>query len=94
MPKVIVVAQVEDAAKWEEGFRTHSDLFRRQTTNKPIRYSVTDGKQVVICFEPDNLETYLEVMNSPATAEAMAFDGVMRETVKIHVLDKEFDPTG
>ena len=26
MPKVVVTAQVEDATKWEEGFRTHVDL--------------------------------------------------------------------
>ena len=29
-------------------------------------------------------------MASPETAEAMAFDGVKRETVKVFVLDKEF----
>ncbi len=29
-------------------------------------------------------------MDSPATAEAMASDGVKRETVKVFVLDKEF----
>jgi hypothetical protein len=29
-------------------------------------------------------------MDSPETAEAMAIDGVKRETVKIYVLDKEF----
>jgi hypothetical protein len=29
-------------------------------------------------------------MDSPATEEAMAYDGVKRDTVKISVLDKEF----
>ncbi len=29
-------------------------------------------------------------MDSPETAEAMALDGVKRETVKVFVLDKEF----
>ena len=94
MPKVIAVAQVEDAAKWEEGFRTHAELFRSQTINTPIRFAVTDDNQIVVCFEPDDVETYLEIMDSPAIAEAMAFDGVMRETVKLFVLDKEFDVTG
>jgi hypothetical protein len=32
----------------------------------------------------------LEVLGSPATADAMAYDGVKRETVKTLVLDKEF----
>lgn len=29
----------------------------------------------------------LRVMESPATAEAMAFDGVLRDAVKVFVLD-------
>jgi hypothetical protein len=29
------------------------------------------------------------VLESPATAEAMAFDGVRQETVKVYVLDRE-----
>ncbi len=34
----------------------------------------------------------MEVMDSRDTEEAMEFDGVKRDTVKIFVLDKEFDP--
>ena len=89
MPKVIVTAQVEDPVKWEEGFRTHGDLFRRQTINKPITFSILEGNRVACCFEPEDLDTYMQLMQSEETAEAMAFDGVMRETVRIHVLDKE-----
>ena len=44
----------------------------------------------MICFEPKDLDTHLEILESPTTAEAMAFDGVNRETVKIHILDMEF----
>ncbi len=40
--------------------------------------------------QPDDLDAFLEGMDSPETAEAMAIDGVKRETVKIYVLDKEF----
>ena len=36
------------------------------------------------------MDTFMKVLDSPATAEAMAFDGVKRETVKVFVLDKEF----
>ena len=36
MPRVVVTAQVEDLVKWEEGFRTHGDLFRSQTVSEPI----------------------------------------------------------
>ena len=92
MPRVIVTADVEDAAKWEKGFRTHGELFRNQTVNKPINFTVTELNQVVVLFEPDDLEKYMQGLDSPATAEAMDFDGIKRETVKTFVLDNEFDP--
>jgi hypothetical protein len=38
----------------------------------------------------DDVDKYMEVLESPATAEAMSSDGVKRETVKVSVLDKEF----
>jgi hypothetical protein len=34
----------------------------------------------------------MELLDSRATEEAMAFDGVKRDSVKIVALDKEFDP--
>ncbi len=92
MPKVIAIAEVEDAARWEEGFRTHGELFRSQSVNTPVRFTVVGENKVVICFEPEDLDTYLKILDSPATAEAMDYDGIYRETVKIHVLDREFDP--
>lgn len=92
MPKVLATAQVEDGAKWEQRFRTHGELLKSQTINKPIHFTVTEENQVLILFEPDDLDEYMQVMDSPATQEAMDFDGVKRETVKVFVLDKEFDP--
>ncbi len=91
MPKVIATAEVEDGATWEQGFRTHSELFRKQTVNKPIFFSVSNNK-VTILFEPDDLETYLKILDSSETHEAMAVDGIKRETVQIAVLDNEFQP--
>ena len=92
MPRVVITAQVEDSTKWEEGFRTHGALFKNQTINKPIHFLATPQNEVVCLFEPDDLDKYMEILDSPATAEAMAFDGVKRETVRTFVLDKEFNP--
>lgn len=93
MAKVIVTAEVEDVVKWEKGFRTHGDLFRNTyTVKKPIGIAVSAGNQVAVCFEPEDLTAAVAAIDSPATAEAMAFDGVKRETVRIHVMDKEFQP--
>lgn len=91
MPKIVVTAEVEDHAKWEQGFRTHADLFRSQTIKQPIEFALVDGNQVVIMFEPENLGTYMEILEGPDTAAAMAFDGVKRETVKLTVLDRKFE---
>ncbi len=90
MPNVVVTAQVEDPAKWEEGFRTHGDLFRSQTITRPINFATIEGNEVAVWFEPDDLKTFMDILDSPATAEAMESDGVKRETVKVFVLDKEF----
>ena len=40
--------------------------------------------------EAENLDTFMRVMESKATADAMVFDGVQHETVKLVVFDKEF----
>ena len=47
------------------------------------------GNEIAICMEHESLDAIRRVMESQATAEAMAFDGVKRETVKTFVLDKE-----
>ena len=90
MPRVIVTAQVEDLVKWEEGFRTHGDLFRSQTVSGPIGIGTNDGNEVAVCFDASDLDAFMSGMDSPATAEAMAADGIKRETVKVFVLDREF----
>ena len=92
MPKVVVTAQVEDPVKWEKGFRTHGDLFRSETVTKLISFGISEGNEIAVCFEPDDLEAFSKGMESAATADAMAVDGIKRETVKIYVIDKEFQP--
>ena len=89
MAKVVITAQVEDSAKWEEGFRTHGKLLRSMTSTVTY-FTISAENEVTLYAEPDDVDTFLEVMDSPATAEAMAYDGVKRETVKVVVLDNEF----
>ena len=89
MPRVIITAQVEDSAKWEEGFRTHGELLRSMSS-KVTYFTTTDQNEVTLYAEPDDLDQYMAVLESPDTAEAMAYDGVRKETVKVFVLDKEF----
>ena len=89
MAKIIITAQVEDSAKWEEGFRTHGELLRSMTSTVTY-FTITKENELTLYAEPDDVDKFLEVMDSPATEEAMDYDGVKRETVKVVVLDKEF----
>jgi len=91
VPKVIITANVEDATKWENGFRTHGELFRRQTV-KVCHYSLGKDNQIATCFEMEDLDAYTKLLDSPETAEAMTADGLDRNSVKIFVLDKEYRP--
>ena len=89
MPKIIITAQVEDAAKWEEGFRTHGDLLRSMTSTVTY-FTISKYNEMTLYADVEDVDKYFEVLESPATEEAMAFDGIKRDTVKVAVLDKEF----
>ena len=88
MSKVIITAQVNDSASWEAGFRTHPELFNEYTATA-VHFAATDDNEVAILWEIADMARFLEVLDSPETAEAMAVDGVNRDTVKIYLLDKE-----
>src|SRR4026208_527890 len=88
MPRVVVTAEVENLEKWEKSFRTHGDLFRQMGVSR-MEFATGPGKRVAVCGDTANLDAYMKIFNSPATAEAMASDGVKRETVETFVLDKE-----
>ena len=89
MTKIIVTAQVEDAAKWEEGYRTHGDLLKSMTSEVSF-FTISKDNEVTLYADVDDVDKYFEVLESPATEEAMANDGVKPDTVKVAVLDKEF----
>jgi hypothetical protein len=90
MAVMILTCEVEDPTQWEERFRTHTDLFRSMTISKPMRFAV-DGNHVAMYTEADDLDTYMKVFQSEATAAAMKEDGVKRDTVRFWVLDKSLD---
>ena len=61
MSKVVVIAQIEDAAKWEKGFRTRGDLFRNSyTVTAPVSFAINERKEVAVCFEPADLKKAVE----------------------------------
>jgi len=88
MPRVLVVADVNDLSGWEKGFRTHADLFRQMKITK-MEYALGPGNRVAVCGDTSDLDAYMKIFKSQATADAMATDGVKRETAQVFVLDKE-----
>ena len=90
MPKAIVTAQVEDSANWELGFRSHAGLFSKYTATA-IHFAATSDNEVAILWEVANLDTFLAQLDAPETAEAMAQDGVIQDSVKVYILDKEIN---
>ena len=90
MSRIIITAQVEDSANWENGFRSHVGLFNDYTATA-VHFAATEDNEVAILWEVANQDRFLELLDAPETAEAMAQDGVIRETVKVYVLDKEFN---
>jgi hypothetical protein len=89
MPKIIVTAEVKDAAAWEKGFRTHGDLFKAQTCSQ-MEYSI-NGNQVAVLAAPQDFDAFMALFEAPETAEAMEFDGVQRETVNVYFLDNVWE---
>jgi hypothetical protein len=90
MTKIVITAEVEDAVKWEEGYRAHAPLLREFLgVTKPIHFTTNkETNEICINAEPDDLEKYLELVQSPEVIEAMEKNGVKRDTAKLYILDK------
>ena len=85
MGRVVVTATVNDGEAWERGFRTHADLFRSMTSTT-VRYSV-NGNRVAVYSASTDMDTWRSIFESQATADAMEFDGIQRDTVEVFHLD-------
>src|ERR1035438_1154580 len=88
MVTILVVAQCKDPKKWEESFVTHGPLLRTMGASGPARYAL-DGNWAAVLMEMKDLDHYHKMMSSQAIADAMASDGVLRETVQRFVFDKK-----
>jgi len=86
MARVLVVAECEDPKKWRDNFVKHAELFRSMGATASVSFG-QDGDSVAVVLDVRDLETYRKVLSSQATADAMAMDGVRRNTVKMFVLD-------
>ncbi len=92
MYKLVALGEVEDIENWERGFRTHGELFRKQTIRSPIHFGVSvNSNEVAIIFELEDLDKYLEILKSKETEDAMKNDGFIKESIKIILIDKKLE---
>ena len=91
MSRIVITAKVKDAVKWEAGYREHAPMLKEKLgVTQPIHFTTnTETNEICILGEPDNLEKYLEVIQTPEMVEAMEKNGVLRDTVKLYILDKQ-----
>jgi hypothetical protein len=89
MAKVVITCRIENAEEWEQKFRTHGSLLASMSQHV-THIGFSDDNHVAVYSEPEDLAKYLEVLESNETKEAMAMDGVDRESVRVFVLDREF----
>ena len=92
MPRIVFMIEVDDLPEWERRFRTHGDLFRRQTIDGLYEYTmIEDGNRVVLSAEVHDIDTFFEVLETPDANAAKDFDGVDRPSIQVFVLDKRFE---
>lgn len=92
MARMVMVGEVEDAREWEERFRSHRELFSTiygEMGMHVIHFATTADNKFVLFSEPPDLDAFFASLDSDEIKAAMAEDGVKRETVQVHVLDKE-----
>ncbi len=80
-------------AKWEEGYRAHAPMLRElMKVSKPVQFSTNaETNEICLSAEPDDLEHYLKMAQSPEIAEAMEKNGVIGDSVNIYILDKKIE---
>ena len=90
MPRIVLIAKVDDPVEWEKRYLSHGELFRKVWPEPmpDVHYHVTDDSVVAMCMDVDDVEGWFEMLGSPEIASAMKEDGVQRETVQVYVLDE------
>ncbi|WP_428027758.1 hypothetical protein [Altererythrobacter sp.] len=93
MTKLVVIAEVDDQARWEQGFKSHKDLFRelrdQSGIHSPVFFGKSSGDRVVVIEDVDDGATALEAFNSERNRKAMAEDGVRVDTAQAFLVDQE-----
>ena len=84
MPKIISTHEVDDVAHWLASPK-RAELFDGVATNIRTFVHPTQPNMVGLSMDIADMAAFEAILQSPAGAEAMKFDGVRPETVMVLV---------
>lgn len=84
MPKLVVTHEVNNVAHWLASPR-REEVFSGVAKNICTFVDPTDASEVALTMDVPDMGAFDAVLQSAAGADAMQYDGVRPETVKIYV---------
>jgi hypothetical protein len=82
MPALLIIHDVDDVDHWLKSPKRKELLGPRGFTVRTF-VDPTDSSRVGLVVEGANLEAFEELMKSQETADAMKYDGVRADTVRV-----------
>jgi hypothetical protein len=81
MPTVVAYQHVKDTDHWLSSPKREEILGPLGVTNIRTFVDPQDRKRVAVLMDIADMDVVMAAMESPAAAEAMAYDGVLPETL-------------
>jgi hypothetical protein len=93
MAKLVIIAQVDDPARWTEKFKARKPFFREHGgqfgLSSPLGYGTGRDHEVVVIEEVSDAQKAYDSAFSEENKKAMAEDGVKVDTAKAFIVDQE-----
>ena len=58
----------------------------------PIGIAINNGNEVAVYFKPADVSKFMSQLDTPENVASMEHDGVKKDTVKVYVMDRTFQP--
>lgn len=85
MPTVIGTHEVKDTDHWLASPKREEVFGPLGVTNIRTFVDPQNRKRVAVLMDVADMDAVMKFMETPAAAEAMAYDGVIPETLVLHV---------
>jgi hypothetical protein len=85
MPTVIATHEVNDTDHWLASPKREEVFGPLGVTNIRTFVNPQDRKRVAVLMDVSDMDAVMRFMETPAAAEAMEYDGVLAETLTMHI---------